>query len=71
MDSPCIKQTACKVLNKFQHGKCLVPYPVKVIYTDPSEAMLLLWTIFNIYVSYLSCFLVCSLPPCGHLLEKG
>ena len=27
--------------------------------------------IFVIYVSWLSCFLVCSLQPCGHLLGKG
>ena len=26
---------------------------------------------FIIYVSCLSCFLVCSLQPCGHQLEKG
>ena len=26
---------------------------------------------FLIYVSCLSCFLVCSLQPCGHLLGKG
>ena len=24
MDSPCIKQTVCKVLNRFHHGKYLV-----------------------------------------------
>ena len=30
--------------------------------------MLLLWNMFVIYVSCLSCFLVCSLQPCGHLL---
>ena len=26
MDSPCIKQTVCKVLKIFQHGKYLVAY---------------------------------------------
>ena len=26
MESPCIKQTVCKVLNIFQHGKYLVAY---------------------------------------------
>ena len=26
--------------------------------------------VFVIYVSCLSCFLVCILKPCGHLLEK-
>ena len=33
--------------------------------------MFLLWILFVIYVSCLSCFLVCSLQPCGHLLGKG
>ena len=33
-------------------------------------AALVLWIIF-IYFSYLTCFLVCSLQPCGHLLGKG
>ena len=33
--------------------------------------MLLLWIIFVIYVSCLSCFLVCSLQPCGHLRERA
>ena len=29
MDSPCIKQTVCKVLNIFQHEKYLVAYVLK------------------------------------------
>ena len=29
MDSPSIKQTVCKVLNIFQHGKYLVAYVLK------------------------------------------
>ena len=29
MDSPCIKQTVCKVLKIFQHGKYLVAYVLK------------------------------------------
>ena len=33
-----------------------------------SKAVLLLWIIFVIYVLCLSCFRVCSLPPCGHLV---
>ena len=33
--------------------------------------VLILWIIFVIYVSCLSCFLVCSLQPCCHLLGKG
>ena len=34
MDSPCIKQTVCKVLNTFQHGKYLVAYVLKPKSTD-------------------------------------
>ena len=41
------------------------------ICTDRSKAVLLLLIIFVIYVSCLSCFLVCSLQPCGHLLGKA
>ena len=33
--------------------------------------MLLFWIIFVVLVSCLSCFLVCSLQPCSHLLGKG
>ena len=29
MDSPSIKQTVCKVLSRFQHGKYLVAYVLK------------------------------------------
>ena len=36
------------------HEKCLIN-------------VLLLWILFVIYVTCLSCFLVCSLQPCGHL----
>ena len=32
MDSPCIKQTVCKVLKIFQHGKYLVTYVLKSIF---------------------------------------
>ena len=35
------------------------------------KAVLLLRMMFAIYVLCLSCFLVCSLQPCGHLLKKG
>ena len=31
MDSPCIKQTVCKVLKIFQHGKYLVAYVLKYV----------------------------------------
>ena len=41
-----------------------------VFSTDHSKAMLLLWIFFVIYVLCLSCFHVCSLWPCGHLLGK-
>ena len=40
-------------------------------FTDRSKAVLLLWIICVIYVLCLSCFRVCSLLPCGHLLGKG
>ena len=33
MDSPCIKQTVCKVLKIFQYGKYLVAYVLKVFST--------------------------------------
>ena len=33
--------------------------------------MLLLWIIFVIYVSCLSCFLFCSMQPCGHPWERA
>ena len=40
-------------------------------FTDVSKAVLLLWIICVIYVLCLSCFRVCLLLPCGHLLGKG
>ena len=45
--------------------------PVKIFFSDRSNAMFLLWIIFVIYVSCFSCFLVCSLQLCGHPLGKG
>ena len=39
--------------------------------TDRSKEVLLLWIIFVIFVSCLSCFLVCSLQLCDHLQGKG
>ena len=33
MDSPCIKQTVCKVLKIFQHGKYLVAYVLQALQT--------------------------------------
>ena len=41
------------------------------IFTDGSKAVPLLWIICVIYVLCVSCFRVCSLLPCGHLLGKG
>ena len=38
---------------------------------DRSKAVLLLWTICVFYVLCFSCFCVCPLLPCGHLLRKG
>ena len=40
-------------------------------FPDRSKAVLLLWIIFVIYASCLSCFHVCSLQPRGHLLGNG
>ena len=34
MDSPCIKQTVCKVLKIFQYGKYLVAYVLKDVSID-------------------------------------
>ena len=48
---------------------CFHP-PVKIYFTDRSEEVLLLWIIFVIYVTCLSCFRVCSLQPWGQLLGK-
>ena len=48
------------------HSSGLSP-PVKY-FTDRSKAVLLLWIIC---VVCLSCFRVCLLLPCGHLLGKG
>ena len=40
----------------------------KIFFMDRSKAVLLLWIICVIYVLCLSCFRVCSLLPCDHLL---
>ena len=46
---------------------------IQYCFNDHSMAVLLLWILFVIHVSYLSflCCLVYSLQPCDHLLEKG
>ena len=54
-------KTHQKQLNDFKPSR-------KSIFTGHSEAVLLLWIIFVIYVS---CFFDCSLQPCGHLLGRG
>ena len=43
----------------------------KVIFTDRFKAVLLPCIVYVICASCLSCCLVCSLQPCGHLLGKG
>ena len=40
------------------------------MFTVRSKAVFLLWIVFVIYVSCLSCCLECSLQPCGYLLVK-
>ena len=47
------------------------PASKKNMFTDRSKAVLLLLIIFSIYASCLSCFLVSSMQPCGHLLGKA
>ena len=51
------------------HKTSLSP-PVKCFYW-PFQDGAFLWIIFVIYVPCLSCFLVCALKTCGHLLGKG
>ena len=41
------------------------------IFTDCSEAVLLLWVVCVVCGLCLSCFRVCSLLPCGRLLGMG
>ena len=57
-------------LNKGRGKHCETSLSPPVKYSiECRKAVLLLWIIFVIYVSCISCFLVCSLQPCGHLLE--
>ena len=42
-----------------------------MFFTGCSKAVILLWIIFVSYVLCLSCFLVCTLQPCGLLLGMG
>ena len=44
----------------------------KIFFTDRSNAVLHLWIIYVISVSFCLAFMhVCLLMPCGHLLGKG
>ena len=61
----------CVLIHIRTEGETSLSPPVKIFFTDHSKTVLLLWIIFVIYVSCLSCFLVCSLQPCGNLLGKG
>ena len=47
MDSPCIKQTVCKVLNIFQHGKYLEAYVLK----ETKSATMNIFQIFFLFKS--------------------
>ena len=49
MDSPCIKQTVCKVLKIFQYGKYLVAYVLKVSY------LVYIWETGSITTLFLMC----------------
>ena len=48
MDSSCIKQTVCIVLNIFQHGKYLVAYVLKQIKYRKYSKTYLKWPLKNI-----------------------
>ena len=52
-------------------GEISTIQPSRIFFTDRSKVVLLLWIIFVIYASCLSCFLVFSLQPWDHLLGKG
>ena len=47
------------------------PSSKKIFLTERSKAVLLLRIIFVVYVPCLSCFIVYSLQPCGHMLGKA
>ena len=54
MDSPCIKQTVCKVLNIFQYGKYLLAYVLKN--ENFATLLLLLKTCSTFYLRHLRTF---------------
>ena len=47
------------------------PWPWSKYFYWPFQGELLLWIICVIYILCFSCFRVCSLLPCGHLLGRG
>ena len=51
MDSSCIKQAVCKVLNIFQHGKYLVAYVLKVKRLKFSDLFMLISDDFRLIVT--------------------
>ena len=61
MDSPCIKQSVCKVLNIFQCGKYLVAYVLKLPFVIKTFVLVIFegpfytgFTVFAIALSYFS-----------------
>ena len=50
MDSPCIKQTVCKVLKIFQYGKYLVAYVLKY-YLNKLFELFAYWVILHSFLS--------------------
>ena len=50
MDSPCIKQTVCKVLKIFQYGKYLVAYVLNITFSVNESSLM---SIFDSVLSIL------------------
>ena len=48
MDSPCIKQTVCKVLKIFQYGKYLVAYVLKKEEEFVKAKALVIWLLIGV-----------------------
>ena len=68
MDSPCIKQTVCKVLKIFQYGKYLVAYVLKGIFNNLKFIGLLpnLNFINEVYLPVCEIYIRLSLPYLVH-----
>ena len=49
----------------------LMSRPSGIRFTDHSKAVVLLWILFIICASCLTCCLVCTLKPYSHMLGKG